>query len=332
MNPMNPAFPADGVRHVTCPSPRWQTACGCEARALAALLLLLLLLAGCGEGRRAGQGAAAAPRPALAGDTLRLVSFNVYNRPWSRGARTARATELLARLQPDVVLLQEVARYLRSRDVPSERFARRLGFEHYVYWLEDSPLFSSGEAVLSRYPLREAAGHRFSVDHRLEAKGFVHAVVATPFGDLGLVGVHLGSVVGGKVKAQQFRELAEFVETLSARMPVLVSGDFNEEDTTPLFQAFRARLRATGLYDTVGRGSDPKLKSWAPYPRLCDDPEAELLDYVLAVPSRAQGAFRLRFLDGGITANQAPIASDHCPVSARIQLLPPEPEAKQGGL
>ncbi|MBF5041959.1 MULTISPECIES: endonuclease/exonuclease/phosphatase family protein [Myxococcaceae] len=289
------------------------------------LLGLLLLPAGCRSRSASAAEAPPPPRAPMKGESLRLVTYNVYNRPWRRAARTHDAAELLAQLQPDVVLLQEVSRYAHSKDVPSARFAQRLGLQDFTYWMEDGLLFSGGQALLSRYPLREVAGHPFSKDYRIEAKGFVHAVLATPAGDVGLVGVHMAAVKGGKVKAQQFAELQAFVEGLRARMPVLVAGDFNEEPTTPLSQAFRRALGAQSLYEAVGQG-DPKLKSYAPYPRPCTDPQAELIDDMLLVPAHTPHAAQLSFTRGGIQQGPTPVASDHCPVAATIQLMPPPPD------
>lgn len=262
------------------------------------------------------------PAPARAGsDTLRLVTFNLYHRPWARAQRTARAEALLRELAPDVVVLQEVARYLRADAVPSVRLSRALEAGHYLHWMKDGPVFSSGQAVLSRLPVHGLGGAPFDAAGLLQAKGFVHAVVTTPRGDVGVVGVHLATAKGGPLKAQQLAQLAAHVEALAARMPVLVAGDFNQEDTTPELAAFKARLGAVSLFDVVPR-ADARLRTWARYPGRCDDAEAELLDFVFAVPARAPGAPALRFVGGGIVARAAPHASDHCAVEAQVQLVP----------
>jgi endonuclease/exonuclease/phosphatase family metal-dependent hydrolase len=99
----------------------------------------------------------AAPRD---GDTLRVLSFNVwhgYPGPGAREERYLRIRDLVAETDPDVVLLQEAWSTRRFGQL-AERLSRDLGLG-YAYARANGSLrylgFEEGLAILSRHPISD---------------------------------------------------------------------------------------------------------------------------------------------------------------------------------
>lgn len=250
--------------------------------------------------------------------TVTVATFNLYNRPLRRETRLERAAALLRETAPDIVALQEVARVWWYRDDPSEFLASTLQLQRSRYWLEDGVFMTSGLGLLSRYPIVNSAIVKFSHNKFWDQKGFLHAVLDTPAGALGVVNVHMSSVIGGPVKERQFAELDAFLKSFAHDKPVLLLGDFNEDHQTPIFSRFLDNLRhsfgATSLYDQ--HAPPPGRKTWAgAYGNHCDDAKSELLDYIFLL---SPGGKMLRFLSGKVWQAEGVLPSDHCPVIATV--------------
>ena len=245
----------------------------------------------------------------VAPETLRVVTFNLYNRPLQRTARLQSTTAMLRSLEPDLLALQEVSKVLVWRNDPSADLADALGLQRTRFWLEDGWWMDSGVALLSRYPMHDSAVYKFSKNKFWDQKGFVQSVVDTPFGKLGVINAHMSSTVGGPIKERQFAELQVAVQSLAKSMPVLLLGDFNEQPEAPTLAHFIKDLHAKSLYDVA----PPQRKTWAGgYGRACDDAKAELLDHMFLIGDKAH------FVRGEIVQPAAPYPSDHCPVVAEI--------------
>jgi endonuclease/exonuclease/phosphatase family metal-dependent hydrolase len=181
--------------------------------------------------------------------TLRLLDFNVlhgYSHFPDQDRRAELSIRAIAALQPDVIVLQEawhtrrhgdfVARLAEALDMDSA-FARangnveRLGFEE-------------GEAILSRYPIVQAA--RLSLEPR---KPFYERRVAlTCVLDLGggetftVVGTHLDNRKLATANAQA-AYLAGRIEPLGR---LILAGDLNAPSGSPAVAAFE-RLELTDV-------------------------------------------------------------------------------------
>lgn len=163
---------------------------------------------------------------------LRVVSLNMLH-GFPDFADLARRLELIAeeiaRLEADIVLLQEVPWTLKTGAVAGA-LAERLGM-NYAYLRANGGrytiLFEEGEAILSRYPLEEvrwvtlqpAAGF-------FENRVALAAQVNTPGGPLWVVSTHL-TTRQDAVKAGQSTGLIRFGEALGGL--ALVGADFNRD-------------------------------------------------------------------------------------------------------
>ena len=172
---------------------------------------------------------------------LRVLSFNVlHDFPHFRHleARLAHVAAAIRELDPDVVCLQEVPWHWGSA-------ARRLGEAtglNYLYGRANGNrwaiLFEEGEAILSRYPLRDPAW----IELAPRAGFFEHRVVlgataVTPWGDLRAFSTHL-THGDAETNRNQAASLKAFVDG-DGDVPALVAGDFNAVEGSPQIQTLR---------------------------------------------------------------------------------------------
>lgn len=188
-------------------------------------------------------------------------SFTIAAWNIERGLFPEKSAGLLARHNPDVVLLSELdcgmARTAQRH--PTAEIAGALGM-HYAYGVEFFELGLGGEterpycvdnhnragwhgnAVLSRAaPTRVAlirlddAGHWFaasdlSVDGsqpRIGGRMAIASVLPTAAGELCVFSTHLESNAGSTRRAAQMQALLEAVEGFAPDMPVIIGGDLN---------------------------------------------------------------------------------------------------------
>lgn len=265
--------------------------------------------------------AASAAEPIAREHGLRIVSFNLYNRPWQRGDRLLAAAETLQALQADVVALQEVAQGLWLPGNPMEIIGSAIGLPHQVrYWHERNlGIFRTGLALLSRYPIEESEYHEFERHRWLDPKGFLFARVMHPAGEIGIINLHIASTRDAEIKTSEFGQLAAFIEGLPRELPLVVLGDFNEESDTALSREFFKRVEARHLYERYPALTS--LKTWSPdYEKGCNQPgKGERLDSILTL-GRGSGK-QWRWQDGKVVISTSqPHPSDHCPVMADLSL------------
>jgi endonuclease/exonuclease/phosphatase (EEP) superfamily protein YafD len=193
-------------------------------------------------------------RPDTEGVPLRLMTYNIkaYRAEGIPGGFAALAKEV-ALQNPDVLVMQDAQPISRARPPIST-------LPH---------TFLAGQyAVASRYPLRSCALRRTgSPDDEIS---YVHCVLEVDGSDVDLVTVHFESPrtglnaarregLGGvdewkqnfEVRLGQARALAR--ELLELRRPLIVAGDLNAPETSPVIRT----LLGSGLrdaYSSAGRG------------------------------------------------------------------------------
>lgn len=174
-------------------------------------------------------------------NSLRLVSYNILEgfRPLAGSdaerrrldrKRTDAAIEVIAELQPDILILNE-ALFCRSHDGRDVDYAALFAFPYETAALYDG---AWGNAILSRYPITR------SHELRLPNRGGLTAVIETPAGPLTVASYHPHPAREPESKAADF---AQLVTGLTG--PLIVGGDLNcispEDaiDRETLIEAFR---------------------------------------------------------------------------------------------
>lgn len=185
------------------------------------------------------QGCASAP--AGERNALRIMSLNVlHGRPEfeNLSGRLDLVAQEIVRVGANVVLLQEVP-WTRALGNGAEYLARQVGY-NYAYLRANGNrraiFFEEGEAILSRFPLRNPT----FIELRPRAGFFEHRVVLaatadSPQGNLRLFVTHL---TNGEetINQAQATALASFVAETAAG-PAVVAGDFNAPEDSPQLMA-----------------------------------------------------------------------------------------------
>jgi endonuclease/exonuclease/phosphatase family metal-dependent hydrolase len=244
------------------------------------------------------------PSPCASDDAVRLraMSLNLH------GGRTKAGRPQLGRIatelrawDADLVLLQEVDRGReRTGGVDQARWlARRLGFESVYGPTRRLRPGSTGNAILSRWPLADVAVDPLPHTRGAYRRALVRATVDVRGREVDVFVTHLDHVSPGLRRAQA-RAVAAAVRR--SPRPVLLGGDLNAEPGMPATEA----LGRSGLvdgWDVVGRHDGLTVPAARPRRRI---------DYVLAdesfVPVRSRVLISL--------------VSDHRAVRTTYDLVP----------
>ncbi|MCJ7625555.1 MAG: endonuclease/exonuclease/phosphatase family protein [Anaerolineaceae bacterium] len=165
------------------------------------------------------------------GSTLRILSLNMlHGHPdfENLDARLALIAQEITRLDADIVLLQEVP-WTRQHGSAAKFLAEETGM-NYLYLRANGNrgaiFFEEGEAILSRYPLKNSSFIEFQpragfFEHRV----VLHASAETPQGDIDLFVTHLTNGEPYDNEAQA-GSLKEFVDREASALAI-ITGDFN---------------------------------------------------------------------------------------------------------
>ncbi len=195
---------------------------------------------------------------------VRIVTLNTWKGERDYANRLRCLADGLARIEPDVVLLQEVlvasageidtgVFLARALDMylcfaPARRKRRRVG--------ERSVDCYSGLAILSRLPLSATRILALNSNPRdgervaLWAECHLGSVV------VGLLNVHLTHLdPGDRLRAQQVGQLVDFLDTRVTDLCVL-GGDFNAGVHSPELHRLAGRDDAISVWDECNAGND----------------------------------------------------------------------------
>jgi endonuclease/exonuclease/phosphatase family metal-dependent hydrolase len=270
---------------------------------------------GCPEG-------CASPEPRREGP-LRVLSFNVlHDFPHFRHleARLAHITAAIRELDPDVVCLQEVPWRWGNA---AQRLAEELGLNHVYVRANGNRwaiLFEEGEAILSRYPLRELNFAELQPRAGFfQGRVVLGATAETPWGPLRVFATHL-THDNPAANRGQAASLASFVAH-SGGGPAVVAGDLNAEEEAP-------QIRALGWVDTYRQVHPDEPGYTCCVDSLTGGPDQVLekrIDYLFFVPGDGQARIvsSRRVLDKPFrTADGWLWPSDHAAVLSEIELGP----------
>lgn len=254
--------------------------------------------------------------------TVRVVSWNVHKCTGGLDRRhdPARTAAVLAALDADVVLLQEVAQNGRwygghgTRQV--DVLGDALGLPHRSYFVNvrfGPRRGEYGNAILSRSPIASTENIDLTVPGR-KRRSVLHAELRLPVAEghtrlLHVFNLHLG--LGERERLAQLRRFLATanVQHVQQRTPTLVAGDFNDVWGT----LGRKVLEPAGF-----RGPLRPLRTfpaWAPVRaldslRVRGDVEVVRLERVRTPLSR--------------------VASDHLPLFAELRVLAPHGDDGNG--
>jgi endonuclease/exonuclease/phosphatase family metal-dependent hydrolase len=167
----------------------------------------------------------------------------------------------LQELSPDVILLQEVPVLWRRESQVGPWLAQSFGYS-FVYarangragWIG----FEEGEAVLSRFPIREYQRHVLAPKPGFfENRIVLRVVLDTPLGALEVYNTHLSHRVRrDPLRCRQMQDLIRFVRQTRRRLelPAVVGGDFNSlPDSQP-----KQLLQSEGFVDIALQVDPPE--------------------------------------------------------------------------
>lgn len=232
--------------------------------------------------------------------------------------RLAALAEVIERVDPDVLALQEVDRDTVRSDHTDQTawLAAQLGLPHHEF-IPATPWEGGGEygiALLSRFKLNGSSTRQLYVEtgpdvphSATEPRALAAARINVGGREVHVFNTHLG--LTGKQRSKQLQEIAAVIASVPAGTPTVLLGDLNASPEDPELAPVQALL-ADALQDVpiAERGTCPQGVPLA---------EAAAIDYILF------SAASLRVLDAFVLPDGTG-ASDHNPVVARFAFRFPD--------
>jgi endonuclease/exonuclease/phosphatase family metal-dependent hydrolase len=303
------------------------------AARLGLLLLMALLLASC---RQAGAKSAEAQQ-------ITIVDYNIFHGLYNEDQapnydrfqdRLMLLANELARLKPDIVVLQEVV-LSPPKDYPDVRavLLAALGGEYKAIFGEAGgeriDEGTVGRMTLTRLPVVSAANRAV-----FQGRSAHRVTVQTKGGVLDIYNVHLE---GPELVGQQKLEITKLLTFIDAngrnQNPVIVTGDFNsrpdDEAITAMKEFGFTDVEAQKFDVTCDKQGDPGC-THATFSKIQDNPKPPQdarIDYMFA---RGGADITVKVLDAGPFMNQ-PLrdqygallwTSDHIGIQAKLLLGP----------
>jgi endonuclease/exonuclease/phosphatase family metal-dependent hydrolase len=238
---------------------------------------------------------------------MRVVSWNIHGCVGAdRRYDPERIARVLARLRPDLVLLQEVGEQTGPHNQvdQAQLLAGELGMICAVGITIEAGPFGYGLATLCRGPLLETGSYDLSIRGR-EPRACLRVVTVLGAARLTVLNVHLGLAFRER-RRQLERLLREGGPLHRPPAPLLLAGDFNDWAPGRVTRLLGRRLVDEG----AGRGRT--------FPSLFP---AARLDRIYVGRGLRALAFEV------VRSRQARFASDHLPILAELALFEAEVES-----
>lgn len=230
-----------------------------------------------------------------------MIRFATYNIQKSIGADLRRdprrILDVISEFDPDVIALQEADRRFADRraTLSPELIAERTDLVPIAVAMHAGGIGWHGNAILARRGYEVVARRRLELP-KLEPRGAVAAVIATPEGEVEAVACHLSLL--GRFRRRQVAHIVSGLHAAASRRPTVILGDLNEW----LPRSASLRAFAPGFEAAPTGPSYPAPRPVAALDRIFHGPEFRV--------ERA-GVHRSRL---------ARIASDHLPAWADLDL------------
>jgi endonuclease/exonuclease/phosphatase family metal-dependent hydrolase len=199
---------------------------------------------------------------------LKVITWNI-----ERGSAYDAVLTVLRRLDPDVVLLQEVDRDCRRTGY--RNVARDLAAALDMNWVaagefqelgesgsRDVPAIT-GQAILSKYAIHDAAGLRFKAQDRwrwsinpAQPRRGGRIALRARSGGVVFYNTHIESGGNERLKQRQMSEIVADQARAAQDTPIIIAGDFNNQPAVRSLM-LRSLARASfidALGDPAGRG------------------------------------------------------------------------------
>ncbi len=263
------------------------------AGAFLLLFLVVLVQAGC--------GVPSPPRPVR----IRVLSYNIRHGLGMDGKFDLdRQARVIRRAAPDLAALQEVDQGTRrSRGIgEAELLGRKAGLRGVFGKAMDLDGGGYGEGILSRFPFLRVVRHPLPAAKGFEPRALLEVRVRPAGSGPGIVffGTHLDHMSEAQ-RVAQAKEINRVAAALGDR-PMILAGDLNAQ--------------------AGGQAMKELFKLWRPADRkgaftFPADKPGRKIDWILFRPARRWRVLEVKVLD-------EPVASDHRPLQAVLELLPAE--------
>ena len=236
-------------------------------------------------------------------EKMTVLSYNIHHGAGTDGKLDLeRIARIIREQQADLVALQEVdVKARRSGGVDEAAELGRLTGMNVVFGKAmDFEGGGYGQAILSRWPIKEHAVHQLPQREGREPRILLVTTIENPNGNLVFACTHLDHQIEA-VRMEQAAAINRILIQEGKSIPVLLAGDFNaapESDTM--------KTLFTIWIDAAGDAAAPTIPARNPRRRI---------DYILGAP-RASGMWKTVSSE---VLNE-PVASDHRPVKAVLEL------------
>ena len=233
----------------------------------------------------------------------RVITVMTYNIHHGEGTDGKLDLERIARIirdqNADLVALQEVDENAeRTGKVPqAEELGRLTGLQHVFGKAMDFGGGGYGQAILSRWPIKDVQVHQLPQRAGREPRILLKATIALREEQLAFCSAHLDHQLE-EVRIEQVNRINEILKPGAAGSALLLAGDFNARPESSSIKSLLGQWT-----DTAGEGAAPTIPAGNPRSRI---------DYIFVAP---QGAWRV--IESKVL--EEPIASDHRPVVMRAE-------------
>lgn len=266
--------------------------------------LLLLLLSSHSSVVSSSLRAFVVAAPARATIRLTVMSYNIHvGIGMDKKLDLARIAEVINRVRPDLVGLQEVDRGVR-RTERRDQIAELARLTKMEYAFAPNLQFQGGHygvAVLSRHPIMEIDHRRYGHLREAERRGFIRVAVRVGGRLVNFVTTHLDYQHADN-RLHETKQLVAALEGITT--PLVVVGDFNDEPNGDSY-----KLMTESFADGWAESNKSPTREGPTYPA---DKPTKIIDYIFYrkdARTRARGA---KVIDT--------LASDHLPLVARVEI------------
>jgi endonuclease/exonuclease/phosphatase family metal-dependent hydrolase len=248
--------------------------------------------------------------PVSAGDTLRIMTYNVHGCVGMDGRLSSRRiARVISQYEPDVVALQEldVGRARSGGHDQAMLIADRLNMDHHFHAAMQVAEERFGDAILSTYPMRLVKKDRFLKETRfsaLEPRGALWVEVDFHGRLIQIINTHLG--LHHKERLLHAKELLgeNWLQNSHCKNPLILCGDFNALPGSKVLKILRGSL--VSAEKKAGR-SRHRSTWFGRFPFAC-------IDYVFVRPDLEVTAMEIG------DSHLARVASDHRPLITEIKI------------